>query len=210
MPLTEERFADLVPLFEEGGDPKWCWCQWFRTPAMDWTNSSRAQKREELRASAAGPGPAPGLVGYRDGNVVGWISLGPRESYARLTRARLLAPVDDRPVWSIVCFVVSRRARGSGVGHALLRAGIDYAQDHGAMTLEAYPVAAERGRVSAASAYQGTQSMFRASWLRGRRGPPMEQRQPAPADHAPGARVPVSPRNAPRRLSIIAVAPQTW
>ena len=24
-PLTPERFGDLVALFEEGGDPKWCW-----------------------------------------------------------------------------------------------------------------------------------------------------------------------------------------
>ena len=28
LPLTPERFPDLAALFEEGGDPKWCWCQW--------------------------------------------------------------------------------------------------------------------------------------------------------------------------------------
>ena len=28
MSLTPERFMDLAALFEEGGDPKWCWCQW--------------------------------------------------------------------------------------------------------------------------------------------------------------------------------------
>jgi hypothetical protein len=26
-PLTPKRFADLAELFEEGGDPKWCWYQ---------------------------------------------------------------------------------------------------------------------------------------------------------------------------------------
>ena len=26
LPLTPARFADLAALFEEGGDPKWCWC----------------------------------------------------------------------------------------------------------------------------------------------------------------------------------------
>ena len=57
-------------------------------------------------------GPPPGLVGYRDGRAVGWVSLAPRPAYDRLTHAKVLAPVDDKPVWSIVCFVVSRSARG--------------------------------------------------------------------------------------------------
>ena len=26
-PLTPDCVADLAALFEEGGDPKWCWCQ---------------------------------------------------------------------------------------------------------------------------------------------------------------------------------------
>ena len=25
LPLTAERFADVATLFEQGGDPKWCW-----------------------------------------------------------------------------------------------------------------------------------------------------------------------------------------
>jgi hypothetical protein len=25
VPLTPARFVDLAALFEEGGDPKWCW-----------------------------------------------------------------------------------------------------------------------------------------------------------------------------------------
>ena len=25
VPLTPERFADVAMLFEQGGDPKWCW-----------------------------------------------------------------------------------------------------------------------------------------------------------------------------------------
>ena len=29
-PLTPKRFADLAALFDEGGDPKWCWCTYFR------------------------------------------------------------------------------------------------------------------------------------------------------------------------------------
>lgn len=132
---------------------------YFRKRGLSWSNSTRADNRRGLQALAGGD-PAPGLVAYDADRAVGWISLGPRESYDRLTSAKLLAPVDERPVWSIVCFVVSRSARGRGVAAAMLDAGVDYARKHGATTLEAYPVAAERGKVPAPHAFHGVQSMF--------------------------------------------------
>ena len=159
-PLTAERFADLAELFNEGGDPKWCWCQYFRKPGLDWTNSTKADNRAALESLAARPELAPGLVGYRDGRAVGWVSLAPREDYGRLENAKVLARVDDKPVWSIVCFVVSKKARGQGVASALLDGAIAYAREHGATMLEAYPVAGTRGRVTPANAFHGVQSMY--------------------------------------------------
>ena len=159
-PLTTERFADLADLFNEGGDPRWCWCQYFRTRGLDWTNSTAAGNRSALEKLATRPDHAPGLVGYRDGRVVGWVSLAPREDYERLESSKVLARVDDKPVWSIVCFVVSKKARGQGVASALLDGAIAYAREHRATMLEAYPVAATHGRVSAASAFKGVQSMY--------------------------------------------------
>jgi GNAT superfamily N-acetyltransferase len=159
-PLTTARFADLAELFNEGGDPKWCWCQYFRKQGLDWTNSTTSKNRSSLEALAARPDLAPGLIGYRDGRVVGWVSLAPREDYGRLENAKVLARVDDRPVWSIVCFVVSRKARGQGVAAALLQGAIAYARANGATMLEAYPVAVTRGRISPANAFHGVQSMY--------------------------------------------------
>lgn len=132
---------------------------YFRKAGMSWNNATPAQNRAELE-DLAGAELAPGLVGYREDRAVGWVSLAPREDYGRLATAKVLAPIDDKPVWSIVCFVVSRRERGSGVGHALLNAAIEFARENGATTLEAYPVATERGRVPSANAFHGTQSMF--------------------------------------------------
>jgi GNAT superfamily N-acetyltransferase len=159
-PLTTERFADLSELFMEGGDPKWCWCQYFRKQGLDWSNSTAKANRESLRALAARTDIAPGLVGLLDGRAVGWVSLAPREDYGRLENAKLLARVDDKPVWSIVCFVVSKKARGQGVAAAMLDAAIAYARERGATMLEAYPVAATRGRISPANAFHGVQSMY--------------------------------------------------
>ena len=163
LPLTPERLPDLAALFGQGGDPKWCWCSYFRQRNVDFASGSAAANRTVLERavdSTSAERRAPGLVAYRDGEAVGWVSLGPREDYTRLVHSRVLTPVDDRPVWSIVCFVVGRRARGSGVASALLDAAIDYAREHGATLMEAYPIETDGGRVPAAHAYKGTVGMF--------------------------------------------------
>jgi GNAT superfamily N-acetyltransferase len=146
-------------LFDEGGDPKWCSCMFFRLPGMTWQNASSESNRAGLE-HLAHEEVAPGLVAYRDDRAIGWVGLAPRADHGRLTTSKVLKPIDDKPVWSIVCFVVSRNARHQGVGHALLTAAVEYAKAHGATIVEAYPVSSERGKVQAADAYQGTQGMF--------------------------------------------------
>lgn len=160
-PLTAKRIADLATLFDQGGDPKWCWCSYFRVRGRDWTNATPAENRKLLGAAARRRGHAPGLVAYDEGDVVGWVSLGPREDYERLAYSKVLAPLDEVPVWSIVCFVVGRKSRGRGVAGELLAAAIDYAREHGAEVLEGYPVDVPQGeRIPSASAFHGTLGMF--------------------------------------------------
>ena len=98
--------------------------------------------------------------------MVGWVSLGPRADFERLARSTILAPVDDVPVWSIVCFVVGRRERGQGIGRALLDSAIEHARANGATTLEAYPVDTGGGRLPSANIYKGTLSMFERAGFR--------------------------------------------
>jgi ribosomal protein S18 acetylase RimI-like enzyme len=162
-PLTPDRFDDLAELFGQGGDPRWCWCAYFRVRGMSWSNSTPEGNRAVLEAAtetALAEGHSTGLVAYIEDNAVAWVSLGPRSDYERLAYSRVLAPVDDTPVWSIVCFVVGRRLRGQGVAGALLDAAIGYARDHGAVALEAYPVDTKDGRIRPAEAFKGTLSMF--------------------------------------------------
>jgi GNAT superfamily N-acetyltransferase len=162
-PLTPTGFDDLAGLFGQGGDPKWCWCAYFRLRGMNWSNSTPDGNRavlEDATEAANARAYSTGLVAYLDGEAVGWVSLGPRSDFDRLAHSRVLAPVDDTPVWSIVCFVVSRRLRGQGMAEALLDAAVDYARARGALALEAYPVDAGGERLRAAQVYQGTLSMF--------------------------------------------------
>ena len=162
-PLTPDRLPDLALLFGQGGDPKWCWCSFFRVRNVDFRTATPASNRrvlEDAVKSTGAVGRAPGLLAYHGGEAVGWVSVGPREDYERLEHSRVLAPIDDKPVWSIVCFVVARHARGKGIANALLDAAIVYARAHGATLLEAYPVDTDGGRVPAAHAFKGTIGMF--------------------------------------------------
>jgi GNAT superfamily N-acetyltransferase len=162
-PLTPERLPDLAALFDQGGDPKYCWCAWYRVRGMDFATATAAGNRRVLEGAVEATrveDREPGLVAYRDGVPVGWVSVGPRDDYARLQHSKVLGPVDDKPVWSVVCFVVARAARGQGIARALLDAAVDYARAHGATLLEAYPVETDGERVPAADAFKGTLGMF--------------------------------------------------
>ena len=163
-PLTPDRLPDLAELFGQGGDPKWCWCTWYRLRNAGFSNGSAESHRAVMETAVREGddiGQAPGLVAYDEGGIVGWVSVGPRGDYERLTHSKVLAPVDDTPVWSIVCFVVGKRARGQGVARALLDGAIKYARQHGAPALEAYPVEVPEGqRVDSANVFKGTLTMF--------------------------------------------------
>jgi len=93
-----------------------------------------------LCAACASVTTPPGVVIYRDGEPVGWCNIGPRTEITRLARSRLIRPVDDVPVWSIVCVVVRPGHRRQGVTAPLLEGAVAYAASHGAPAVEAYPV----------------------------------------------------------------------
>jgi GNAT superfamily N-acetyltransferase len=159
-PLTASSWQALAALFREGGDPRWCWCQFWRLRSKDFAVLKVAQLRDRLHEQAASDLP-PGLVALDGDRAVGWTSVAPRDDYQRVVHSRVIPKIDDRPVWSIVCFAVSQTARHRGVARALLDGAIAFARGRGATALEAYPIALEPGqRVDANAAYTGTLSMF--------------------------------------------------
>jgi GNAT superfamily N-acetyltransferase len=139
-PLTPDTWPDLEQLFglPGGSMVRGCWCMAYReTGQASWANETRNKQALHKLVSA---GVVPGIVGYLGGTPAGWISLGPREDYLKLRRSPIMKPVDDARVWSVVCSYVARPYRGHGVQRQLLAAAIDFAWEHGARVLEAYPV----------------------------------------------------------------------
>jgi ribosomal protein S18 acetylase RimI-like enzyme len=117
-----------------------------------------SENRQAMKA-LVDRGTVPGLIGYDNGVPVAWVSLGPREDYAKLRRSPVMKPVDERPVWSIVCFFVDPRARDRGLSERMLRAAVDYARSCGTRLVEAYPVDKD-GRSHPDEMFFGAKSMY--------------------------------------------------
>jgi ribosomal protein S18 acetylase RimI-like enzyme len=144
-PLTPKRWPDLETLFGSKGCSfaRTCWCMEYRLtgsrPAPP-PGTTRAEVNRGALKALVDAGNIAGLIGYQGKCPVGWISIAPREEYARLKRSPVMGAVDDQPVWSIICFVVPTPFRKQGVAQALLQRAIAYAKQHGAQQIEAYPV----------------------------------------------------------------------
>jgi GNAT superfamily N-acetyltransferase len=156
-PVTPDRWADLVALFERpgprGGTPMTagCCCMWWRRRTGGGAKNKRALGR------LVREGREPGLLAYEEtGRPVGWVSVAPREEYGHILGSRKYGPQEEEAgIWSIVCFYVDPRSKGRGVATALLEAAVEHAFARGAAAVESYPH--DRGD------YMGSPAMFEAA-----------------------------------------------
>ena len=158
-PLTPERWSDLEKLFGPRGACGGCWCMYWKLPRREYEVLRGEGTHQALKALVDG-GEVPGLLAYMNGEPLGWCALGPREKYPPLARSRILKPVDEEAVWSVVCFFVARKHRRQGVMAALLDAAVNYARQKGAKIVEGYPVVPRKGSMPDIYAYTGTLSAF--------------------------------------------------
>ncbi len=173
-PLTPDRWDDLVDLFAATATTRNCGCMYWRLTGQEFDRGWREHSNQEGLRTLVEDGAPTGLLAYMEGQPVGWIGLGPRSDFRRLENSRSRKPVDDVPVWSIVCFYVSRKARRRGVTKTLVEGAVDYARQQGAPALEAYPIDGEGRPVNEMSAYVGTLAMFERAGFRVVRSTPRQ------------------------------------
>ena len=159
-PVTPDRWTDLEKLFGKHGAYGGCWCTWWRLKRSEFEQQKGEQNRKALK-KIVDSGKIPGILAYANDEPIGWCSVAPRESYPALERSRVLKRVDDKPVWSIVCFFVAKPFRHKGVTVALLKATIKHVKGHGGKILEGYPVEPKKGYTPDPFAYTGLASAFR-------------------------------------------------
>jgi len=158
-PLTKERWPDFEHLFGERGASGGCWCMWWRLTHSEFERQKGDPNRAAMKAIVES-GEVPGILAYLDGVPVGWCSVAPRDRFPRLGRSRILKPIDDAEVWSIVCFFVDKEYRNRGISVALLRAATEYVRQLGGKIVEGYPVEPKKDPMPAVFAYHGLASAF--------------------------------------------------
>ncbi|NJD60605.1 MAG: GNAT family N-acetyltransferase [Anaerolineales bacterium] len=158
-PLTPERWPDLEKLFGPRGACGGCWCMYWRLSRQQFSAQQGEVNRQELKSLVAS-GKNPGLLAYVEDEPIGWCSIAPRDEFPVLARSRILKPVDDLPVWSVVCFFVNRTHRRQGLTVLLLKAAVDYAARGGASIVEGYPVDPKEGKAPDVFVYTGLYSTF--------------------------------------------------
>jgi GNAT superfamily N-acetyltransferase len=159
-PLTPERWADFEAFFSERRILDGCWCMWWRIKRREFQAQQNEGKRQAMKA-IVDDDRVPGLLAYVDGELAGWVSVAPREDFGVLQRSRTLKPIDDQPVWSIVCFYVDKEHRGQGLMRGLIEAAVDYAAQHGARIVEAYPIDPTQTDVTRLDVFTGFIDAFR-------------------------------------------------
>jgi len=156
---TASRWKDVEALFGERGACAGCWCMVWRRERKAYEAGKGAGNRRALKLLVT-EGARPGVIAYHGKEAVAWCAVAPREDYSYLARSRVLAPVDDRPVWSISCLFVAKPYRRLGVSSRLLRAAAEMAIARGARVVEGYPQQLSMAKAPDSFVWTGLPSAF--------------------------------------------------
>jgi GNAT superfamily N-acetyltransferase len=138
-PLTKKNWNKFVSLFGERGACGNCWCMYFRLKKDEFVAGKQNDGNKEGMKELVWEEKPTGVLGFYDGQPVGWCAFAPREDYLKLANSRVHKPIDDQPVWSITCFFIDKAFRRMGVSVAMLKGIIDYARTQNIKIIEAYP-----------------------------------------------------------------------
>lgn len=154
-PANEASWEDLQTIFGKSDYSSDCQCQRFKVRDGDWRVVSQEEREARLLAqtgcSDGSDDETSGLVGYLDGEPVGWCAVEPRTAYVRLLRSRVPwaernEDPDDDGVWAVTCFVTRKGFRRRGITYELAKATVDFARERGARALEGYPMITYPGK----------------------------------------------------------------
>ncbi|SYZ73241.1 GNAT family acetyltransferase [Candidatus Zixiibacteriota bacterium] len=158
-PLDNSTWKDFEKLMGEKGGCGGCWCMSWRVVPKVFRAQSGGGNKKAIRKLVRAGEPI-GVIGYFKNDPIGWCAVAPREKYPRLENSKVLAPIDDKPVWSVSCLLIKKEYRRKGVSSLIIRAAVDYAKKMKAQIVEGYPSVPYAENIPAAFAWTGIPSAF--------------------------------------------------
>jgi len=158
-PLTPRRWNDFETLFGLRGACGGCWCMWWRLKRSDFEKQKGEENRRAMKKLVLA-GKIPGIIAYVADMPAGWCAVEPRENFQALANSRILKPLDDQPVWSIVCFFIEKNYRNTGLSSQLIRAAVQHVKKQGGRVVEGYPIEPKKDKMPAVFAWTGFSSAF--------------------------------------------------
>jgi GNAT superfamily N-acetyltransferase len=161
-PVTKEYWKDFEKLFGDKGACAGCWCMYWRVRSSVW-EKQKGDKNKRTMKKIIFSDTIPGIIAYDNNDPVGWCSVAPRGEFSRLDNSRILKPVDEKSVWSVVCFFIHKNFRKKGLSTALLNAAKKYVKSSGGKILEGYPVEPKKDKMPDAFAWTGLSAAFQSA-----------------------------------------------
>jgi len=151
MPASRAGCDDLQTVFGRRGTGARCQCQRYKLRPKEYFAGFPVEERvHRLRQQTDCGHPdaatTSGLVAYLDGEPIGWCAVEPRTAYIGLVRNSRVPwtgrdeDKSDSSVWAVTCLFTRAGFRRRGVSRALARAAVEFAREHGARAIEAYPI----------------------------------------------------------------------
>ena len=161
--LSERTLPDFLGYFDRvafADNPDWARCYCFFHHADHDQPGWDERSGPENRAAVCGlvsEGAMQGYLAYVNDEVVGWCHAAPRPLIPNLQKDPDLATEELAATGAIVCFVVAKAHRGTGVATQLLDAALQGLRQQGLTWAEGYP---RRNAVGEAANYHGPLSLF--------------------------------------------------
>lgn len=158
-PVNKKNWKDFELLFGPKGAYAGCWCMWWRLSRKEFESGQGPGNKQKMQA-LVDSGIVPGLLLYVDGQPCGWCSVAPREHFPSLERSPVLKRIDEKDVWSLVCFYTNKKFRGDNLGLNLIKGAIAYVKSRHGKIIEAYPSVLKSGNAAPVSVFMGIPSVL--------------------------------------------------
>lgn len=159
-PLSKDNWNKFLELFGKKGACGNCWCMSFRLKKSEFDAGKIGDGNKNRMKNLVWENKPAGILGFYGGKAVAWLAFAPREDFIKIENSRIHKRIDNKPVWSIPCFFISKEFRRQGLSVMILKAVIEYAKENNIKVLEAYPTIPTQEKLPDAFAWIGLYKSF--------------------------------------------------